>query len=144
MKETIIEVDIDTLLRIQESYSADVIAQEKRIRKPIKFDGKHYVSVGGWWKRNIIKGEECYLLVPQSEFPDKATYYGQKLTWPVTLIEEEREYGEDWDALRRSQPEGFYHRMLVKRGSQEFVLLGPPVIFIPKADTVETKQLALF
>jgi hypothetical protein len=139
-----IEVDADRLAEIQESYSGDTIASEHTIRKPFKFEGNFYVSTGGFSGPNIVDEEECYILVPMQDFKDAATYYGKKLMWPATIREEEKEYAEDWDAQRRCQPEGFYHRMLIKRGKSEWVLIGPPILFKLKENSVETKQLSLF
>ena len=139
-----IEVDADRLAEIQESYSGDTIASEKTTRKPFKFEGNFYVSTGGISGPDIIDEEECYMLVPRQDFKDAATYYGKKLMWPVTIREEEKEYAEDWAAQRRSQPEGFYHRMLIKRGKSEWVLIGPPILFKLRGGSVETKQLSLF
>jgi hypothetical protein len=86
--------------------------------------------------------------VPRQDFEGEATYYGEKLTWPVTLAEDEKHWagedGEDWTALRRSQPEGFYHRMLINRGNSVWVLVGPPIQFKLKEGSVPTKQMSLF
>lgn len=138
-----IEVEADRLEEIHDSYSGDTLCNDKAVRKPFKFEGNFYVSTGGFCQGPSILGEECYMLVPRQNFKGEATYYGKKLTWPVVIIEEEKEYCEDWAAQRRSQPEGFYHRMLVKRGGSEWVLVGPPISFVPKEGSVATKQLTL-
>jgi hypothetical protein len=136
-----VEVEADSFGEIHDSYSGDRLV-EKVIRKPFKFESNFYVSTGGYSKGDD-KSEECYLLVRRQDFKGEPKFYGQKLE-NVPIDEEEAEYSEDWAAQRRSQPEGFYHGMLVKRGGSESVLVGPPIVFVQKAGTVVTKQLSLF
>lgn len=136
-----VEVDADRLDEIHDSYSGDTLCDSKTIRKPFKFESNFYVSTGGYSKGDD-RQEDCYLLVRRQDFQGEAKWYGEKLE-NVTIDEEEAEYGEDWAAQRRSQPEGFYHGMLVKRGGSEWVLVGPPIVFMQKAGTVVTKQLTL-
>lgn len=136
------EVAADRLEEINESYSGDTICNEKTIRKPFKFESNFYVSTGGVSGGNSIPQEECYLLVRRQDFKGEAKFYGEKLE-NVPVNEEEAEYGDDWAAQRRSQPEGFYHGMLVKRGGSEWVLVGPPIAFVLKEGSVATKQLSL-
>lgn len=142
MKEAqrVAEVSVSKAQEIRESYSGDTIASQKTIRGPFQFEGRTYVSVG--W---IQTGEECYRVVPRDQCDDDVAWYGEELTWDVTLTESEKRYG-GWGAYRRSQPEGFYHRMLVKRGKSEWVMLGPPVLFVSREENkelVKTEQLAL-
>lgn len=144
MKEwEIREVDAARMKGIKESYSGDTIASEKRVRKPFEFGGKLYISIGGFSGPDIQQEEECYILIPSQAFKGDATYYGQKLTWPVIITKDEEEYAEDWDGQRRCQPEGFYHRMLVVYHSKVWILIGPPILFRLKQGAIAPKQLAL-
>lgn len=140
MKQRVVEISTGKVPEIRESYSADTIAAQKRIRGPFQFEGRLYVSVG--W---IQAGEECYRVVPKDQCNDDAVWYGEEITWSVTLTETEQQWATSWAAHRRSQPEGFYHRMLVKRGKSDWVMLGPSILFVLRDDEalVETKQLAL-
>jgi len=107
------------------SYSADRIGMGQPVRKPFSFEGALWTCVGtgpygeGW------RCAEAYRLVHPMTF--KGT--------PVTY----REKTADGDAARAA-PDGFYHGMRVRHAGQDFVLCGPPVIFVPG----ETEQLALF
>lgn len=44
----------------------------------------------------------------------------------------------------RTRPEGFYHGMAVKRGKQDYVLIGPSAVFLPSEDVQTPKQPDLF
>ena len=127
------EVIADKFQEIQDSYSGDTIADPKTVRKPFKFEGCLYISTGGASGGNSIPYEEAYRLVPRADFPGEVSYYGKG---------RQGAYG-DWAANRRAQPEGFYHGMLVTRGKTEWVLVGPPLVFVPKAGSIGSKQLDL-
>lgn len=133
---TVIEMTADTMKAVSESYSADRIAEKSPVRKPFKYKGKFYISsgssVGG--KIDPRHTEQAYQIVPRGEFKGTPLWYGQRLeTW-----------GGDWAEQRRQQPEGFYHGMLIKHGGTEFVMVGPPLIFVEKEGSLPAKQLALF
>lgn len=113
-----IEVDADMLKEISESYSGDTIAESK-IRKPFKFQGSLFVSVGGFSGGGSTPEEECYHIVPRQEFKGKATLYGERLNGDI----------EDWAEERRAQAKGFYDGMLIKRGKSEWVLVEQLALF---------------
>ena len=138
-----VEVDADRIAEIHGSYSGDRIV-EKTIRKPFKFEGDLYVCTGGFSRACPPEHEEtCYKLVRRSDFTGEAAWYGEALE-NVPVSSEEARWGHGWAEQRRSQPEGFYHGMLVKRGGSEWVLVGPCIVFTQKEGTVVTKQLTLF
>ena len=120
---------------IHESYSGDCISENQPVRRPFKYGGKLYISTGGRGGGTPPRyEEECYELV------DRELYSGQVRTYSVP---KEREYEEYYESLR-NDPNGFYHGMLVKRGSKDFVLVGPEVTFIRDEKAKRTGQLALF
>ena len=128
-----IQVSSDKFTEIHESYSGDTIGESKTIRRPFKYGSKWHVSTGGWSGGREVAEEETYQLVPRAQFSGEATFYG----------EIRKGADEDWAANRRAQPEGFYHGMLVKRANAEWVLVGPPLVFVAKEGSFATKQLAL-
>lgn len=133
-----VEVTADKLAQIEESYSGDTIADSKSVRRPFKFNGKFYVSTGGVCRGPTVLEEEAYQIVPRGEFEGKACFYGE----PLRQVGEDEE-GEDWAAQRRAQREGFYHGMLINRGKSEWVLVGPPLLFVAKEGSIGSKQLSL-
>ena len=137
------EVDAARMQEIQNSYSGDTIASGSSVRKPFKVGGKLYVSTSGFSGPGMPQENKCYMLIPREEFEGDAVYYGQKPTWLIVITNGEEEYAEDWSGQRRCQPEGFYHRMLIKRGKSLWVLIGPPILFRLKQKLVAPKQLAL-
>ena len=132
---TVIEVTADTMKSVSGSYSADRIAEKSPVRKPFKYKGKFYISsgsaVGG--KLDPRHKEKTYQIVPRGEFKGTPLWYGKRI-----------QPGDDWAEQRRQHPDGFYHGMLIKHGGAEFVMVGPPLIFVEKEGSLATKQLALF
>ncbi len=126
-KELVIKVGPGLFRQVEASYSGDTIADEQRTRKAFKFSGKWYISTG-----NALPGpgEECYQIVPASE------YKGVTCTYRVPGG---REYLEYYEELR-NKPEGFYHGMVVKKG----VLVGPEITFVRDEDLKPNRQLSLF
>ena len=94
------------------SYSGDKIPNG-RVRKPFKHDGDLWIAGGG----GVADGgpREAYKLVPKSEYEGETTTYGEA----------------DFDA-RRESGRGFYDGMVVKRGKNDWVLVGPPRTFVKK------------
>lgn len=133
-----VDVTADKFAQVRDSYSGDTIADSKTVRKPFKHEGRFYVSTGGVSGGNSIPCEEAYELVGRQDFSGEAKWYGQKLREVTTDDEEE------WSAQRRAQPRGFYHGMLVKRGKSEWVLVGPPLVFVVREGSSNSKQLELF
>ena len=136
---TIIEVTADAMKAASESYSADRISEKAPVRKPFKYGGKFYIS-GGSVVGSCIdprRTEEAYQIVPRGEFKGTPHWYGER-------IRSRREPTEEWSAQRRAQLEGFYHGMLIKHHGAEFVMVGPPLIFVAKEGSLPATQLALF
>lgn len=109
---------------ICQSYSADLIALKSRIRKPFEFRGQIWVCVGLVGRKDDLVAK-AYRLTSRSVFDGDVTTYAE--------ITERSE-------LARSRPQGFYHGMVVLRGSETWILTGPPVLFKPAAEV----QLELF
>jgi hypothetical protein len=93
------------------------------------------VSLAG---RGGIEQAEAYRLTPLKAFEGKATTYGQRT-------------GKAEDAeSARNDPRGFYHGITVKHGKEQFVLTGPPIVFVPEpvrpegAARTDPEQLSLF
>ena len=102
------------------SVSADVLDSGK-VRKPFEYEGIAYAAIGGvcsgargWYE---IK---AYRIIPVSDFEGEAHKPGEI----------------DSEALRE-QPEGSCHGMLVEYRKTEYVLVGPPVKFVPKGAAEE-------
>lgn len=139
---TVIEVTADTMKAVSTSYSADRIAEKSPVRKPFKHNGKFYISSGsaiGSFK-DPRRAETAYRIVSRSEFKGTPHWYGERIRPHGETVKGE----EEWDAQRRALPEGFYHGMLIKRGGGEFVMVGPPLVFVEKEGSLPVKQLALF
>lgn len=93
------------------SYSGDTIAENGRIRKPFKFDGHLWVTIGTGGGGGIQQAE-AYRLVPLKMFHGTPTTYKDK--------------GDN----ARNDPNGAYDRMTVKSGKEVFVMAGPSAYFI--------------
>ena len=123
---------------IHASYSADTIATSGKIRKAFRWQAKLMVTVS-LSRRDGIEQAEAYQLIPLKVFCGGAMSYGEKTG-----------AAEDAEAAR-NDPNGFYHGMTVKQGSEPFVLVGPPVVFVsaeeparPEPEPPEPMQLTLF
>ncbi len=106
--------------KIHASYSADRISEGQPVRKPFEFEGKLYTSVGNVTEPGIESREEAYQLLAREEFTGEVRTY---------LAPDGQESEEYYESLR-SDPLGFYHGMLVKRGKTDYVLVGPPITFV--------------
>jgi hypothetical protein len=109
---------------IHASYSADVIAMGGRVRKPFKWKGGLWVCTsisGSSLTGSGMEEHEAYPIVPVKTF-----------TGTTTTNREKTARAEDAEAAR-SDPNGFYHGMTIKRGSESFVLCGPPIRFTAEA-----------
>ena len=95
---------------IPASYSGDSIAMGQPVRKPFRMDGEMWVAIG-----LSNRGARAYRLCPLRIFNGSPTNYREK-TGSTELAE-----------AARNDPNGFYDRMMVKHGGQEFVLCGPEV-----------------
>lgn len=139
---TVIEVTADTMKAVSKSYSADRISEKSPVRKPFKYNGKFYISSGSavGAVKDQRRTETAYQIVPRSEFKGTPHWYGER----IRPHEETVEGWEEWAAQRRALPEGFYHGMLIKHGVAEFVMVGPPLVFVEKEGSLPIKQLALF
>jgi len=120
--ENTVLVDQETFAKIEASYSGDRISEGTAVRRPVEFEGKLYVATGSGMGK-----VEAYQLVPREQFT------GAPRTYRVPAGREDEEYYESL----RNDPNGFYHGMLVKRGKEEHVLVGPGVTFVTKVTKVD-------
>jgi hypothetical protein len=114
---------------IHSSYSADCIAQGQPVRKPFRFEGELWLTVG-------LSGSDqakAYRLIPARLFPRTVTTYADKVL---------PDHGE----AARNDPRGFYDGMRVTHGGQAYALCGPEVSFLASAAKAQPKQeqLGLF
>jgi hypothetical protein len=127
---------------IHASYSADVIAMNGRVRKPFKWKDALCVCTsisGSGLTGSGVEEHEAYRIVPVKMFTEATKTYGEKT-----------DKAEDAEAAR-NDPNGFYHGMIIKHGSESFVLCGPPIRFTADASPErpggaigEPEQLTLF
>ena len=116
---------------VEASYSADKIAnKESRVTKPFSFEDKLFISTGNTCSVKKVQWE-CYRLMPLEEFDGEVHTYVAPRGYAAELD------GDDYYALLRSIPEGFYHGMKVKHGKNDCVLVGPKIIFQGREDKKE-------
>jgi hypothetical protein len=115
---------------IPASYSGDCIAMGQPVRKPFRMDGEMWLTIA-----LSNDGARAYRLCPLRVFNGTPTTYRDKSGT------------SECAEAARNDPNGFYDRMTVKHGGQQFVLCGPEVqivasqhedVFVPQV------QLALF
>jgi hypothetical protein len=102
---------------IHRSFSALAIMNGASINEPFSLNGDLWVSVSanGVGMTQTGKDEfEAYRLVPKADFPGESVSYATKISG---------RYGPP-------EPLGLYHGVQARRGGEEFVLVGPPDIFI--------------
>lgn len=119
---------------IHSSYSADIIAQESKVRKPFTFAGSLWVVVG-MSGHGGVEQADAYRLIPARMFQGiAATTYREKTGTA------------DGAESARADPLGFYHGMTVKCGKESYVLCGPPALFVagPERSEPTPQQLPLF
>jgi hypothetical protein len=109
---------------IHASYSADRIGMAQPVRKPFSWKGAQWVCVSFRYSGDE-EFAEAYRLVARPVFDGEPVSYAAKTA--------------DGEAAR-ADPNGFYHGMTVRHGGQDYVLCGPPFVFIPG----EAAQLSLF
>lgn len=110
---------------IYRAYSADTIALEGRVRRPFQFRGALYATTsvhGG----ETVKAEAYNLQRPEFFTEQTVTYH-------------ERCQSNN----PRDNTNGFYHGMQIHHGNTEYILVGPPIRFIPSDEPV-LKQASLF
>ncbi len=108
---------------ISNSYSADLI-NNGRIRKPFRYNGQLYTTtstISGMYTGSIRKAE-AYRLVLPTLFEGRITEFRTKI---------DRDNGNS----ARSDPNGFYHGISITYQSQQYVLAGPPLTFLPNLPT---------
>jgi len=128
---------------IHASYSADLIAECGRVRKPFKWQGGLCVCTGirgsGLAESGTLE-HEAYRIVSARVFAGTMKTYREKTA-----------RAEDAEAAR-NDPNGFYHGMTITHGGESFVLCGPPIRFTAEtsperpdgASGGEPMQLTLF
>jgi hypothetical protein len=115
---------------IPASYSGDCIAMGQPVRRPFRMDGEMWVAIG-----LSSHGAKAYRLCSLRIFTGTPTTYRDKTGT-----------AEGAEAARHDS-NGFYDRMTVKHGGQEFVLCGPEVQIVaghPEDVPAPQVQLALF
>ena len=128
---------------IHASYSADLIAERGRIRKPFKWQGGLCVCTGisgAGLTESGRQEHEAYRIVPARMFTGTMKSYREKTARAA-----------DAEAAR-NDPNGFYHGMTITHGGEMVVLCGPPMRFTEelspeRPDAVngeEPMQLTLF
>lgn len=99
------------------SYSADVIGMTNKVRKPVSCNGDIWVNTGGCYSAGTYKGE-MYRLVTPEDFDGPTYTYTSKLA----IWRDGDKYPGDF---ARSDPNGSYHGMVVKSGTEMYVMCGP-------------------
>jgi hypothetical protein len=128
---------------IHASYSADLIAERGRVRKPFKWHGGLWVCTsisGSGLTESGTQEHEAYRIVPARMFTGTMKDYREK-----TARAEDAE-------VARNDPNGFYHGMTITYGGESFALCGPPIRFTAEtsperpdgATGDEPMQLTLF
>ena len=113
---------------ISASYSADKIGLEGCVRSPFTWQSCLWVCTG-MVSHGDLRAAEAYRIVPQRFFDGTPiSYYENAMLGDAA----------------RTRPEGFYHGMAVKRGIQDYVLIGPSAVFLPSEDAQTPKQADLF
>jgi hypothetical protein len=105
---------------IHASYSADLIAEGGRVRKPFRWRDGLWVCTGISGSGHTESGtqeHEAYRIVPVRIFTGTMKSYREKTA-----------RAEDAEAAR-NDPNGFYHGMAITHGGESFVLCGPPIRF---------------
>lgn len=120
-------VDKDFFEKVRNSYSGDIISNDKpsRVRNPFKWNGELMIAVGGESGQKTTC-YRAYQLVPRSEYSGKTCDYHKRT---------EAETAKARNARR------FYHGMLVNLGSQEHVLVGPEKTFYLKGKDADRKKV---
>lgn len=98
---------------IAASYSADLIAMHNRVRRPFVHQGVLWVCVG--MSNHPFECVKAYRLVESERFAGEAMTYAEKT--------------RDGDAAR-ADLFGFYHGVRVTQGGRDYILVGPPAVFI--------------
>lgn len=115
---------------IPASYSGDRIALGQPVRKPFRLGRELWLTIA-----LSNHGASAYRLCPMRVFNGTPTTYRDK-SGTAECVE-----------AARNDPDGFYHRMTVKHGGEEFVLCGPEVQFVASQQeeiSAPQVQLALF
>ena len=116
---------------ISASYSADRICEGKSIRKPFQWQGSLWLCVGSIGRGLAITTEHefsAFRLMPLRCFPGEAISYASRTT------------ALDSGETAREHPMGFYHGMLVKYGSDQFVMCGPEATFMADENQSESAE----
>jgi hypothetical protein len=108
---------------ISNSYSANLI-NNGNIRKPFRYRGQLYTTtstISGMYPDSIRKAEAYRLVL--------AVLFDGQISELRTKID------HDNGNSARSDPNGFYHGIPITYQSQQYVLAGPPVTFLPNLPT---------
>jgi len=129
-KPTKIYVEVDNKFlteHVEPSCSCGTIAERGSIvKKPFAYGGKLYIATGSWPAGDGLEWN-CYQLMPKDDFKGETRTYS---------VPKGQNYEEYYESLR-NDPNGFYHGMLVKRGKNDCVLVGPKISFVAKSISQE-------
>lgn len=94
------------------SYSADTIGTNSKVRRPFEMDGALWVCVGSGGSFTRLTSIRIYKLTTAREFDGTPTNYRNKID-------------ADGGRSARADPMGFYHGMTVQHSGKDYVLTGP-------------------
>ena len=94
------------------SYSADTIGMNSKVRRPFEMDGSLWVCTGSVGSFTRLTSIEIYKLTPARDFDGTPTSYRNKIDI-------------DGGYSARADPMGFYHGMTVQHSGKDYVLTGP-------------------
>ncbi len=113
---------------IFESWSAMKVIKGEDISNPFKdANGLEFVSIGDY--EAIPGAKQAYRLLP------KEAYSGEV----KSFTPREGESNDDFRARLKSDPLGSYNGAIANRQGKEYILIGPPVVFVPGMDEPETE-----
>ena len=128
------EVDHGRLLEkgdIHESFDPELVAKQKVTVAPFDVEGARYYNTGD--SSTVEGGKAAYKVVPRTEF-----------TGEIRSLEPlKSENPEEVAAFRKTllaDPLGALNGVVVTYQALEFVLVGPPQVFIAKKDTIQYEE----
>ncbi len=117
---------------IFESYKAmpNIVAGQEITTPPAIEGADFYVSAGDFVE--VPGGKQAYRLTPRAEFTGEIR----------VLKPAEGESEADWRARIKADPNGPLNGVLAHWKKEEYVLIGPPVVFTPRVEKAPTPEKA--
>jgi len=107
-----------TYEKVEGSYSGLSLATQGKVLRPFRFRGADWVNTGsGFFRGNA--DFDCYRIVPPAEYPGPGK---------PAVYDDHNFHTAVRDDL------GSYHGMLAKRGREDVVLIGPPIVLVHRAE----------